>query len=101
MKLSKICFRVASRLVQVESSGALGVRSQREGSSGETTFQAATFYLHAVECKNTFEKSPVLVFFYHSTAYLLVGGVLRMIVANFAIPSTIRSPLVGLPAFGP
>ena len=29
-------------------------------------FASTTFYLCTVECRNTFEKSPVLVFFYHS-----------------------------------
>ena len=30
----------------LEKSGALGVRSQREGSSGENDFTSTAFYLH-------------------------------------------------------
>ena len=71
--------------------GALGVRSQREGWNGENDFASTTFYFFvSVECKNTFPAHLLLSFHRLPVA----GGVLRMIVANFAIPSTIRSPII-------
>ena len=66
--------------------GALGVRSQREGWNGENDFASTTFYFFvSVECKKYFieKKFPAhLLLSFHRLP--VAGGVLRMIVANFA-----------------